>query len=86
VPGTWVRVREMINITSRAFELLAAHHLRRSCDTVPRSTFCRASCYRWGDRMRRLEADGHVTRFVTRTLYHVVILGGRAETVASPGG
>lgn len=39
-----------------------------------------------GDRMRRLEAAGHVTRFVTRTLCHAMTPGGRAETVVSPVG
>jgi hypothetical protein len=59
------------------FEFLAAHHLR----TSPVAPHAAA-----GDRMRHLEADGHVTRFVTSTLCHVVILGGSAGTVASPGG
>jgi hypothetical protein len=39
-----------------------------------------------GGWMRRLEADGHVTRFVTRTLCHAVTLGRRAETAVSPVG
>jgi hypothetical protein len=73
-PTTTTTVGESVG---SVFEFLAAQHLRRS----PAAPHAPA-----GDRMRRLEADGHVTRFVTRMLCHVVILSGNAETVASSGG
>lgn len=51
------------------------HHL--GCDFLP------APYPVAGDRMRRLEPIGHVTRFVTRTLCHVVIPSESGETRAA---
>jgi len=48
---------------------------RRDATRLPASKIVSDHSNRW-----------HVTRFVTRTLCHVVIPHGRGETVASPGG
>ena len=59
---------------------------QRSPHLPPRVQLRLSSLAPAGDWVRRLEAAGHVTRFVTRTLCHVVALGGRAETAVSPVG
>jgi hypothetical protein len=60
--------------------------LQQSCTFHPGCNFHPSPHAAAGGRMRRLEADGHVTRFVTRTLCHAVTLGRRAETAVSPVG